>query len=276
MLKKIIKYSLLAILISNSTLYALNPLDMLEDGKRAFDLANWEESIEILERFMETWPEHEKYSEALYFYTIASARSIDSRTEAYKTSIGKELEASIASLSLDLPDMDTGEAKAALMIAQNPNQKELWKNLKKLTPSELKHYITRGWYPDPKSEPFETLDWTKSKLVNSIDLDSETKASIELIKLSALWKIMLSPMVAAVSEEKLKKVNCFPLDKTFKNSLQEAFKNGNPDQKRKTAILGYHFDYFKTNNLSSNKKVKSSWLRYLQLRGISTEDAWCP
>ena len=80
MIKKLFKYSLIYILLASANLYALAPLDMLEDGKRAFDLCNWEESREILERFMETWPEHEKYSEALYFYTLASAKTIDKRT----------------------------------------------------------------------------------------------------------------------------------------------------------------------------------------------------
>ena len=139
MFKKIVKLSIVTIFIASANLYALAPLDMLEDGKRAFDLSNWEECREILQRFMETWPEHEKYSEALYFYTIASAKTIDSRTEEYRTVLGKELKEAIATLSLDLPDMDASEAKAALKIAEKEKKPDLWDDLVKLPPVELKH-----------------------------------------------------------------------------------------------------------------------------------------
>ena len=113
---KLLKLSVIAILIANANVYALDPNSMFEDGKRAFDLANWEESREILTRFMETWPQHEKCSEALYFYTLASAKTIDSRTEEYRAELGKELSSAIASLSNDLPDKDISEAQAALKI----------------------------------------------------------------------------------------------------------------------------------------------------------------
>ncbi len=276
MLKRIFAFTLIAILFASANLNALDPLAMLEDGKRAYDLANWEESLEILQRFMDLWPEHEKFSEALYFHTLASAKSIESRTEAYRISISKDLENAIASLSLELPDMDASEAKVALMIAKSPNKPELWKELTKLTPSELKHYLARGWYPNPTVHPIDTLNWAKYRLANDADIDSETKANIGIIKLSALWKIMLSPLVAESLEEQLKKENAFPLNKVFKETLNEAFKNGNPEQKRKIAIYGYHFDYFYNNNLNTGKKIKSFWLRYLKSRGISTENAWCP
>ena len=256
--------------------FALSPLEMLEDGKRAFDLANWNECREILERFMETWPEHEKYNEALYFYTIASAKTIDSRTEEYRSKLGKELEESVASLTLDLPDNDISEAKTALLIAQKPQKPEIWDELIKLTPSELKHYLARGWHPEPTETPLEALKWAKTKQANNIDFDSETKSRIALIKLSALWKLMLSPLVVASSQEDLEKAGCFPIEKAFKENLHIAFSKGNPAQKREAAIFGYHFDYFKTNSIITNNKVNSSWLKYLKSRGISLKDAWSP
>ena len=276
MIKKLFKYSLIYILLASANLYALAPLDMLEDGKRAFELCNWEESREILERFMETWPEHEKYSEALYFYTLASAKTIDKRTEDYRANLGNELKDAVASLSLDMPDMDITEAKVALMIAQKPQKPEVWEELTKLTPKELKHYLLRKWHPDPSETPFEALKWTQTKLCNATDLDSETKSNIALIKLSALWKIMLSPIAQESSQDKLEKCGCLPIDKVFKATVREAFRNGNHFQKRKAAIFGYHFDYFNANSLNSNKKVNSSWLRYLKSRGISSEDTWSP
>ncbi len=276
MIKKIIKYSFIFILIASANLYALAPLDMLENGKRAFDLCNWEESREILERFMETWPEHEKYSEALYFYTLASAKTIDKRTEDYRTKLGNDLQDAVASLSLDMPDMDLTEAKVALMIAQKPQKPEVWQELTKLTPNELKHYLLRGWHPNPSETPFETLEWTKTKLCNATNLDSETKSNLALIKLSALWKIMLSPIARENSKDRLEKLECLPLDKVFNETVRAAFNNGNSFQKRKAAIFGYHFDYFKANSINSDKKVNSSWLRYLKSRGISSEDTWSP
>ncbi len=263
-------------MIASANLYALAPLDMLENGKRAFDLCNWEESREILERFMETWPEHEKYSEALYFYTLASAKTIDKRTEDDRTKLGNDLQDAVASLSLDMPDMDLTEAKVALMIAQKPQKPEVWQELTKLTPNELKHYLLRGWHPNPSETPFETLEWTKTKLCNATDLDSETKSNLALIKLSALWKIMLSPIARENSKDRLEKLECLPLDKVFNETVRAAFNNGNSFQKRKAAIFGYHFDYFKANSINSDKKVNSSWLRYLKSRGISSEDTWSP
>ena len=276
MIKRLFKYSLIYILLASANLYALAPLDMLEDGKRAFDLANWEESREILERFMETWPQHEKYSEALYFYTLASAKTIDKRTEDYRAKLGNELKDAVASLSLDMPDMDITEAKVALMIAQKPQKPETWQELIKLTPKELKHYLLRKWHPEPSATPLETLEWVKTKLNNDSDYDSETKSNIALIKLSALWEILQSPIVKESSKDRLEKCGCLPLEKVFKETLRLAFKNGNPDQKRKTALFGYHYDYFNANRINTDKKVNSSWLKYLKSRGLSSEDAWSP
>ena len=276
MLKKIFKYSLIYILVANVNLYALAPLNMLEDGKRAFDLAKWEESCEILKRFMETWPEHDKYNEALYFYTLAFSKTIDTKTEEYRSTLGKKLENAIASLSIDIPDLDISEAKAAFMIAQKVKKPELWDELSKLTPKELKHYLLRGWYPEPSKTPFETLNFVRNKLSNSIDLDSETKSELAILKLKAIWKIMISPLVSNCSKDKLEKTGDYPLTKAFKNTLQIGFKNGNPDQKRRVAVFGYHFDYFKINSLNTNKNINSHWLKYLKSRGTNFSDTWSP
>lgn len=276
MLKKLLKLSVIAILIAGTSVYALDPNSMLEDGKRAFDLANWEESREILNRFMETWPEHEKCSEALYYYTLASARTIDIRTEEYRSQIGKELSNTIASLSNDLPEKDISEAQAAIKIAQKTNKPENWKELESLNPVELKHYLSRKWHPEASDCPFETLAWANKWLSNNKDIDSELKSEIALIKLSALWQIIRSPLVKESSEKELKTVECFPIEPAFGRILTEAFRKGNPEQKRKAAIFGYHFDYYSANRLNTNKSIKSPWFRYLKSRGISPQDTWSP
>ena len=276
MFSKFLKLSVIAILIASSNVYALDPDNMLEDGKRAFDLANWEESREILNRFMETWPQHEKCSEALYFYTLASARTIDSRTEVYRAELGKELSVAIASLSNDLPDKDISEAQAALKIAQSTNKPEIWKELENLNPVELKHYLSRNWHPEAADFPFETIDWANKWLEKNNNIDSELKSDIALIKLSALWQIIRSPLIKENSQEKLKNLECFPLEPAFGRVLNEAFRRGNPAQKRKAAVFGYHFDYFCANRLDTNKSIKSPWFRYLKSRGISPQDTWSP
>ena len=276
MFSKFLKLSVIAILIASSNVYALDPDSMLEDGKRAFDLANWEESREILNRFMETWPQHEKSSEALYFYTLASARTIDSRTEEYRAELGKNLSAAIASLSNDLPDKDISEARAALKIAQSTNKPETWKELENLNPVELKHYLSRNWHPEAVDFPFETIEWANKWLEKNNNIDSELKSDIALIKLSALWQIIRSPLIKESSQEKLKNLECFPLEPAFGRALNEAFRKGNPDQKRKAAIFGYHFDYFCANRLDTKKSIKSPWFRYLKSRGISPQDTWSP
>lgn len=276
MIKKLIKFSIFTFLVASGSLFALDPTGMLEDGKRAYELANYEESREILERFLETWPEHEKINEALYFHTLASAKTIDSRIETYRSQIGKELKDAIASLSLEVPNLDITEAKVALKIAENQVKPELWDELVKISPKELKHYLYRGWYPEPSKNPYSALNWVKMKLNNASDLDSETKASVALIKIEALWKLLNSPLAVAEQKNKLEQLDSFPLDKAFKEILNFGFKNGNLEQKRKIAIYGYHFDYFKNNTLTSNKAIKSSWLRYLKSRGISFENTWCP
>lgn len=273
---KLLKLSVIAILIANANVYALDPNSMFKDGKRAFDLANWEESREILTRFMETWPQHEKCSEALYFYTLASAKTIDSRTEEYRAELGKELSSAIASLSNDLPDKDISEAQAALKIAQNTNKPENWNDLEKLNPVELKHYLSRNWHPEAADYPFETIEWANKWLEKNSNIDSELKSDIALIKLSALWQIIRSPLIKESSEEKLKAIECFPIEPAFGRALNEAFRKGNPDQKRKAAIFGYHFDYFCANRLDTHKSIKSPWFRYLKSRGISPQDTWSP
>lgn len=275
MLNKLVKYSVLFIFLALNNAYALSPIDLLEEGKRAFKLARWEEAREVLQNFMDTWPEHEKYSEALYFHTLASAKNIDERTEAYRAALGKELKEAISHISVDLPKEDISEAKTALMLAQK-DKPELWKELEKLKPVELKHYLSRGWYPNPSKTPFETIKWSKSWLSSNANIEPELKSSIATINLSAMWKIMLSPLVMSSSEEELKALEVFPIDRAFSQNLQIAFKNGNLEQKRKAATFGYHFDYFRTNNLVSKKKINSSWFRYLNSRGLSIKEAWSP
>lgn len=276
MFRKSIKLSIVAILLACSNLYALAPDNMLKDGIRAFDLANWEESREILNRFMETWPQHEKYNEALYYHTLASAKTIDSRTEEYRASLGKELTTATESLAKNLPEKDISEAIAAIKISQNTNKPETWKELAKLTPAELKHYLTRKWHPTPSVCPFETLEWEKEWTASNHKIDSELLSEISLLKLSALWQIIISPMVKQSSEDKLRELDALPLEKVFKDTLFTAFRKGNPEQKRKTAIFGYHFDYFNHNKLNTNNQIKSRWLRYLNSRGISSRETWSP
>lgn len=277
MLKKILKISAItAVILTSTNAYALSPKTMFEDGKRAFDLARFEESREILERYMETWPEDENYDEALYYFTISSAKTIDARTEEYRSKLGKDLQASIERLSKNLPKADIDAANAALKIAQNKNRPETWDELVTLKPGELKHYISRGWYPDPTLHAFKTIEFTNKWLANNTDIDAEMKSDIHLLKLSALWEIIRSPLVKESNKAKLEEIGCSNLDSTFRKTLKIAFDNGNPDQKRDTAIFGYHFDYFNNNKLNTDKAVKSSWLRYLQSRGIANQETWSP
>ena len=274
--KKLFFVSLMFLLAPSLCLFALSPIDILEQGKRAFELAKWEESEEILERFMETWPEHEKYDDALYFYTLASAKTIDLQTQAYKALLGKKLKDNIEKISKDMPEMDITEAKVALAIAESHNKPQIWEDLLKLNPEELKHYIARGWHPNPALDPFAALKWANTWLLNRPNIEPELKSEISLIKLSGMWRIIQSPLAYSNRLGELESIGCFPINKAFEKCLKEAFANGNPEQKRKASIFGYHFDYFSKNTINTNKKVKSSWLNYLKSRGLSEKDTWSP
>ena len=276
MFKNLLKLSFITILIAGAPTFALSPDAIFEDGEKAFNLAKYEDSREFFQRFLETWPEHKKHTEALYYFTMASVKTIDSRTESYRQSLGEELRESIASLSKDLTEDYLKEANAALMIAQDPNKPELWNHLEKLAPDELYHYLARQWHPAPDADPFATIKWAQTWLKNNKSIDCELKSDIDILQLYALWEIIRSPLVLENNSDKFKEIDCQSPHKLFGKLLNEAFKNGNPDQKRIVAVFGYHFDYFTANKLNTNKKVNSSWMRYLKSRGLSPQDTWSP
>lgn len=278
--KTVIKIALLAVIILGSEIaFAITASEVFNDGKRAFDSGRWQEASEIFDRFMVTWPEDKLKSEALYHYAISSARNLEDQTRIYRNSLVDSLASSIATLSKELPEKDLSELKVAIKLAKAETLPATWADLTLLPPTELKHYLARSWHPDPYQTPMEALYWSVTWVKNNKKpLDPELVSSIALIKARALWQIMLSPLSTAANLTILKKWQCWPVHKHFEDALRRGFGKGNPATKRELALLGYHYDCFRSGYFSKTdpSPVKSRWYTYLSERGINLQEAWCP
>lgn len=278
MKKWYINLLLLSLVFCCSLGLALTPLDVFNDGRRAFDLGRWQESSEIFSRFMTTWPDHKLHYDALYYFSLASARTLHERSREYSDSLVDDLASAIGTLSIELPGKDLTELKTAVKLSRVSSMPATWSELNNLSPVELKHYLKRGWYPEPQSTPLETLCWahtwqTQNKLAVSPDL----KAEIALIKALALWKIMLSPLSLSANSDILKTWKCWPVHTSFENEVNYGFQNGTPEIRRELALLGYSYDCFKNGGFAKESAPKRSrWYTYLSERGINLQEAWCP
>ena len=172
--------------------YAITALEVFNEGRRSFDLGRWQESKETFARFMATWPDHKLNPEALYYFSLAAARTLPERSREYSDSLVDEIAAAISTLSIELPGKDLTELKVAVKLAGNRNPPVSWSELATFSPAELKHYLNRGWHPDPSSTPIETLFWeTTWRKKNTSPLEPDLTASIAMLKARALWQIML-------------------------------------------------------------------------------------
>lgn len=278
--KTVIIIALLAVMtLMSGIASAITAPEVFNEGKRAFDSGRWQEANEVFDHFMETWPQDKLVNDALYYFAISSARLLDDKTSKYRNSLTDSLTATIASLSKELPEKDLAELKVAVKIAKAKTTPTTWEELSSLSSIELKHYLNRGWYPDPGKSPIEALSWIFewTRACKSV-IEPELESNIALIKARALWQIMLSPLSMSANFNILKTSGCLPVHSSFENALRIGFNKGNPVIKRELALLGYHYDCLKSGGFAKStvSPVKSRWYTYLAERGINLQEAWCP
>ncbi len=279
MRKSVKSLLLLALILWCNLGYALTPLDVFTDARRAFDLGRWQESSELFTRFMSTWPDHKLRFEALYYFSLASARTLDDRSKAYSDSLIDDIASSIGTLTAELPDKDLTELQVAVKLSRSGTRPTTWSELTSLSAVELKHHLSRKWHPEPAETPMETLYWEFSwKQQNKQAVSPDLKASIALLKARALWQIMLSPLSMSANAPILKKWKCWPVNTCFENEIDYGFRHGTPEIRRELALLGYSYDCFRATGFGkvSDSPVRGRWYAYLAERGINLQEAWCP
>jgi hypothetical protein len=270
---------LLITMLTASSLFAVTADDIFSDGIRAFDQARWQQAEEIFTRFLATWPDHELKTKALYYKATASTRNLDNSINsllADKAEIWKE---DLSNLEKDLPAEDLRELHTAIEIANQCNTAPSWSALSEASPIDLKHYLQRSWHPDPTLDPMATLAWSNKWLKNHTShLDPDLESRMELLRARALWQVLLSPLSLHANSDILKVWECWPVQNRLEKSLKRGFATGNAEIKRKIALLGYHFDYFRDRRSTDTSAInpKSQWYSYLSQRGINLQEAWCP
>ncbi|MDD3147996.1 MAG: hypothetical protein PHD82_11875 [Candidatus Riflebacteria bacterium] len=278
MRKSVKSLLLLALILWCSLGYALTPLEVYTDARRAFDLGRWQESSEIFTRFMSTWPDHKLRYEALYYFSLASARTLEDRSRAYSDALVDDIASAIGTLTAELPDKDLTELQVAVKLSRDNTRPATWSEMANLTPVELKHHLAREWHPNPSHTPLETLHWEGTWKQNNKNAPPDLKASIALLKARALWQIMLSPLSMSANSEILKKWGCWPVNTCFEKEIDYGFRHGSAENRRELALLGYGYDCLRTVGFGKNSEspLRGRWYAYLVERGINLQEAWCP
>jgi len=258
---------------------AITANEVFDQGKRSYDLGRYQEASETFSGFLATWPDHQQHYEALYYHTLASARTLPIRAQNHSSALLEEITAAIATLAVQLPEKDLTEIKVAVDIAQNPIPPTTWEKLAKLSPVSLQHYLANGWHPEPYLSPIETLQWEQTWRSNNKEAVSpELESSIALLKAKAMWQLLLSPLSFSANSDILKKWGYTPLPEHFEKVLNRGFSLANSSSKRDFALLGYHYDHLRNIGLAvaDRAPLKSRWLDYLSERGINLQEVNFP
>lgn len=260
-------------------LSAITPSEVFNDGLRAFNNARYLEAEEIFQRFIETWPSNKLADDAIYYSSIACVRSLKARRQNAVSDKLTEIENNMITIAKQNPETDLNELKVALSIAEDWQKPKAWQQLAALSPTELKHYVNRSWYPSPSKNPMQTLSWLKDwQSKNGAAIDPNLSSRLSLIEAQALWKLILSPLASHENSKELKTLGYENIYSAFEGSLKKGFAAAEPAVKRQFALLGYHFDVLKQNGLPQNfaPNTKSRWYNYLRERGLALREAYCP
>ena len=267
-----------AISLVSSGAGAITAREVFDQGKRSYDLGRYQEASETLSNFLATWPDNKQHYEALYYYTLAAARTLPERALNHSEALIEEIDSAIATLSVQLPEKDLTEIKVAVDIARNPVSPTTWEKLTSLSPVALKHYLANKWHPEPHLSPIETLKWEQAWRSNNKGTQKpELEAAISLLKVRAMWQLLLSPLSLSANSDILKKWGYLPVHKHFENELNKGFRLATPDLKRDFALLGYNYEYLRNGSFADETLLlKNRWFTYLSERGINTQGAGCP
>ncbi|MBF0544882.1 MAG: hypothetical protein HQM08_10635 [Candidatus Riflebacteria bacterium] len=255
---------------------ALNPREVFDAGKRAFELGNWREAEQFFSRFLKTWPENPLVNDADYFLNLSAIRlnpdqtedklkkiaSLSEKIKLFKAKLPETADLSEMQADVDFLKMETGTASPTKI------------NFLQLSPETLLHFFDRGWLPPEGKDPISLLswlqNWSKSRDFSNF---SNLRSKIALLSSKALFMIFISPLANDSLEEKLKKLDFWPIQKAIRDNLKIAYDLGDLEVKRNTALLGVSFEYLKNERKGSKFQF---WQNYLYERGLSSQDAWCP
>ncbi|MFZ5949706.1 MAG: tetratricopeptide repeat protein [Candidatus Rifleibacteriota bacterium] len=280
MAKKLVQLVILVAMVVQSTgLIAVSSTAVFDEAQRAFNLGNYTEAEEIFSRFIAAWPDHEKASQAKYHRLIARSRSANRILSEQASSLNQELTSELATIRKEFTDTELAEVEAAITYSgQSGNL--TWEQLSRLTNNDLSGVISRQWYPDPAMSPLDTLKFANHWLArNNNDSDPQLKAAVSYIKALALWQMLLSPLSIEANSLILKTWEDLPVHSALDKAIRTSFDLGDIDLKKKVALLGFHFDWFRHKGLVQSGKasgLKSRWLTYLSQRGCNLQEAWCP
>ena len=225
MRKKAIKYVFICFFafIANSIL-AISPDEVYESGMRAFKLERWRECTEILDRLIDVWPDYENKADAIYYRSIAAIRDLDKNVNDYRADLTNKIASDCEKIANELSDKDMTELNAAVAISKINSENIDWNKLTNIKTDELKHYLLRGRHPNPQTEPLTTLKWIYVYEKNSSIKEPELKAMLELLKVKALWRFLLSPIATEAEKKELAEINDYPLPNAFEKALNNGFR----------------------------------------------------
>ncbi len=271
--KSLLLFILLLFILNPS--FALDFDEMYENGVRAYKMSRWEESVEFFDRLLDLWPNNSRNSEILYYRALSIIKGLEDSAFNYKLELLKDATKDIENIFLDHPDFDLSELKAAEELFKQGGKPLDWQLFNHIKPEDLKHILLREWHPSPLKYPMETLLWLNT--YSSPEITPTVRSLLKLVKVKALWQMLLSPLVAAQWEKELKELELWPVSDAFEKCLNRGFRMAEPAVKREFALFGFHYDHFKNGLLDKKQSYnKSKWLKYLQQRGLVSKEALCP
>ncbi|MEW6711540.1 MAG: hypothetical protein AB1403_17085 [Candidatus Riflebacteria bacterium] len=280
MAKKLVQFVILmAMVVQTTGLIAVSSTAVFDEAQQAFNLGNYTEAEEIFSRFIAAWPDHEKTSQARYHRLIARSRSTSRILSERAHSLTQELSSELATIKKEFTEAELAEVEAAISYSSQTGNLT-WEQLSKLSDHDLSGVLSRQWHPDPAGSPLDTLNFANQWLSkNNNHSDPQLKAMISYIKARALWQMLLSPLSTDANSLILKTWGDLPVHTAFNKAIRTSFDLGNIDLKKKVALLGFHFDWFRHKGFvqsGTTSGLKSRWLTYLSQRGYNLQEAWCP
>jgi hypothetical protein len=264
----------------SGNLFAITASEIYNDALRAYKLGNFSESEESFDRFLKTWPNHKLEKSARFHRTICKAKTIEQKQKAYTQQLVASLAADLASIKDDFSASELSQARLSLLQAEKKNGSFSWNELKNLGNDDLNRILTNSNSMDPVHSPISALEFVNHRERNFYtDARPELIATLSILKARALWQLLLSPLSLNANARILKTWGDWPVHNSLDKSLRIGFAHGDIEQKKKIALLGFHFDCFRHKGVissSNSSDLKSRWLTYLSERGTNLQEVWCP
>jgi hypothetical protein len=129
-MKKVVQLIMMFILAAQAvSLFAADSQATFNNGKRAFDLGKYSESVEILSGFIAAWPDHELVNEARRIKLTARARTLNDTIAKLNQSLHKDLLGELEQLRKEFSDKDLREPMLAVQFISAGAKEFSWENL---------------------------------------------------------------------------------------------------------------------------------------------------